>query len=576
MCNTCDMAYIIADNILSPLGETTEQNYNAVLNGNSALAHYSHKWNLPISFCASLFTEEQNKRINKEELTHFESMVLFSIKQAIAQTQIDISSPRVVLVLSTTKGNVEILGDNKHDIQTELPGKSAQKIASILGMTSSPIVVCNACISGVSAIIIASRLIESKVYDYVIVCGADSQSPFIVSGFQSLMALSETVCKPFDMERTGLNLGEAAATIILSNFPKDEYTLDNSWCIENGVIRNDSYHISAPSKKGEGAYLALRSLVDKDVCGEVAFINAHGTATMFNDQMESVAIERSGLSNIPVNAYKGYYGHTMGAAGVLETILSMKALSHNMIIGTKEFNELGVSGKINVLPKSIETNGKKFIKMISGFGGCNASMLVSKGEVKMHANRTTKCSHKVTHHVIITTSQVILDDRVLLEDNIEGLSITSVYKHFVDDYPKFYKMDKLSRLGFVASELLLKAENSNRHEGLEDRAIIIFNSSSSIDSDLKYQKSIENDKEFFPSPSVFVYTLPNIVTGEIALRHRYYGETSFYILPSRNDLLMDKIILSSTLDQSITSILTGWLDYYADNNYIADLKLIEF
>ena len=160
--------------------------------------------------------------------------------------------------------------------------------------------------------------------------------------------------------------------------------------------------------------------------------------------------------------------------------------------------------------------------------------------------------------------------------NIEGLSITSVYKHFVDDYPKFYKMDKLSRLGFVASELLLKAENSNRHEGLEDRAIIIFNSSSSIDSDLKFQKSIENDKEFFPSPSVFVYTLPNIVTGEIALRHRYYGETSFYILPSRNDLLMDKIILSSTLDQSITSILTGWLDYYADNNYIADLKLIEF
>jgi 3-oxoacyl-[acyl-carrier-protein] synthase-1 len=153
------MAYIIADNILSPLGETTEQNYNAVLNGNSALAHYSHKWNLPISFCASLFTEEQNKRINKEELTHFESMVLFSIKQAIAQTQIDISSPRVVLVISTTKGNVEILSDNKHDIQTELPGKSAQKIASILGMTSSPIVVCNACISGVSAIIIASRLI---------------------------------------------------------------------------------------------------------------------------------------------------------------------------------------------------------------------------------------------------------------------------------------------------------------------------------------------------------------------------------------------------------------------------------
>ena len=316
-------------------------------------------------------------------------------------------------------------------------------------------------------------------------------------------------------------------------------------------------------------------MVDKNVSDEVAFINAHGTATMFNDQMESVAIERSGLSNIPVNAYKGYYGHTMGAAGVLETILSMKALSHNMIIGTKEFNELGVSGKINVLPKSVESSGKKFIKMISGFGGGNASVLVSKGEAKMHSNRITKCSYKVTHHIIITTKQVILDDLVLLED-IAGLSITSVYKRFVDDYPKFYKMDMLSRLGFVASELLLKAENSKMHEGLEDRAIILFNSSSSIDSDLKYQKSIEDDKNFFPSPSVFVYTLPNIVTGEIALRHRYYGETSFYILPYRNEIQMRDILLSSTLDPSTSSILTGWLDYYADNNYIADLKLIEF
>jgi 3-oxoacyl-[acyl-carrier-protein] synthase-1 len=114
------------------------------------------------------------------------------------------------------------------------------------------------------------------------------------------------------------------------------------------------------------------------------------------------------------------------------------------------------------------------------------------------------------------------------------------------------------------------------HEGLEDRAIILFNSSSSIDSDLKYQKSIEDDKNFFPSPSVFVYTLPNIVTGEIALRHRYYGETSFYILPYRNEIQMRDILLSSTLDPSTSSILTGWLDYYADNNYIADLKLIEF
>ena len=107
--------------------------------------------------------------------------------------------------------------------------------------------------------------------------------------------------------------------------------------------------------------------------------------------------------------------------------------------------------------------------------------------------------------------------------------MTAIYKQYIDDYPKFYKMDSLSRLGFVATELLLNAEGQRKDIPTEDRAVILFNRSSSIMADKKYLVSIKDPEDYFPSPSVFVYTLPNIVTGEIAMRNLYHGETSFYI-----------------------------------------------
>ena len=140
--------------------------------------------------------------------------------------------------------------------------------------------------------------------------------------------------------------------------------------IGSGAIRNDATHISNPAKNGEGSYLALKAVVSDGDQKSLAFINAHGTATIFNDQMESVAIERAGLMDIPVNAYKGYYGHTMGAAGVLETILSMSALD------AQGYEELGVSGHISLSASHQSTSKSAFVKMLSGFGGCNAALLL--------------------------------------------------------------------------------------------------------------------------------------------------------------------------------------------------------
>ncbi len=177
--------------------------------------------------------------------------------------------------------------------------------------------------------------------------------------------------------------------------------------------------------------------------------------------------------------------------------------------------------------------------------------------------------------------------------------LTAIYKQYIGGYSKYYKMDGLSRLGFIASELLLKAEAGALHlhplgvpadlqsggkqdvskiEHLShdfDRAVILFNRSSSIASDKKYLASIADKDNYFPSPSIFVYTLPNIVTGEIAIRNGYHGETSFYVLADKDEAQMQEILHTAFMDGQTKSAVTGWLDYEDATHFEADLYIVE-
>lgn len=566
------MTYIIADHILSPLGETTEANYSAIQAYRSALRRYDDYPGIPEPFSAALFSKEQQAEIHIDGLTRFESMAVRSIREALSECKADLTKARVVFILSTTKGNIELLTEDATE-ERILPGVCAQHIIEASGIEASgikatPIVVCNACISGLSALILASRLLENNDYDYAIVCGADCQGPFIISGFQSLKALSADACRPFDIERTGMNLGEAAATIILSRKPQTS----DDWGIATGCIRNDAYHISAPSKKGEGAFQTLQAVLCNNDSSSLAVVNSHGTATMFNDQMESVAIERSSLTAVPVNSLKGYFGHTMGAAGILETIITMRATDNQTVLGTKGFAEMGVSGSIRLSSDHQSAKGRSFIKMLSGFGGCNAAIWCS------HDNRQPDNLPprrvKEIHHVIVTPDSLIIDGHSRPITSHGSQLLTDIYRQDIGDYPKFYKMDPLSRLGFVASELLLQTEKTEEQEtNRSDRAIVFFNRSSSAITDRRYLETISHPEDYFPSPSLFVYTLPNIVTGEIAIRHHYQGETSFYLLPYRDDAVMAQVIQATLADPHTTSIISGWIDYADDQTFVADLTL---
>lgn len=168
--------------------------------------------------------------------------------------------------------------------------------------------------------------------------------------------------------------------------------------------------------------------------------------------------------------------------------------------------------------------------------------------------------------VKITPSETILNGKVISEKGIIEL-----YREYAGDYPKFFKMDSLCKLGFMGAELLLKDYSI---EEKENCAVILFNRNGSLITDRNYEDTITNGNDYFPSPALFVYTLANIVTGEIAIRHKIYGETSFYVTDKYDEDYMLSIVKNTLMTSNPSMILYGWVDYNNEGDYLADLKLL--
>ena len=179
------------------------------------------------------------------------------------------------------------------------------------------------------------------------------------------------------------------------------------------------------------------------------------------------------------------------------------------------------------------------------------------------------------HYVVITPETVKLNGISINHAEQGNALLTELYRAYIGDYPKFFKMDTLSKLGFVASEMLLKDEGKERFVSREDCAVVLFNKTASLQADTNYQLTIQDPENFFPSPAAFVYTLPNIVTGEIAIRNKYYGETSFIVMESCDAHIMAQQLMNAFQDPMTQSILGGWLDCNDENHFEARLFLVE-
>lgn len=566
------MSYCIAHNISSPLGWTSADNYRAVRAGKSCLCVHRDTWRQP-PFLASIFelyAVEQHyasviaKPNPRAPYTRFEQLVISSITEALSHTRVNPAGRDTLLILSTTKGNVELLDIYSRFIPLSrvLPAETAAVIARHFRMVRTPIVVSNACISGACALAYADRLLRSdRSLHNVIVCGCDVQSRFTISGFMSFKAVSPEPCRPFDKDRRGLNLGEAAATIILSN----DYTERPAWNIAAGAIRNDANHISGPSRTGEGSYRALCAAMQDITPDDLAFVNVHGTATPYNDEMEAIALSRAGLEATPVNALKGIYGHTMGAAGVLESVISMMAADEGVVLPTTGFHELGVSRPVSVSAEARPAKTKTFIKLLSGFGGCNAAIRWTHAVLPIAIPPSARFTALAT--VRLAPWGLVINGEPVLGG--QGLTLDYVYRNLVGGYPKFHKMDGMCRLAFLCAEFLARNFQQNKDTALpEETAVVLAGRQGCLANDEEYQRHIS-----FPSPATFVYTLPNIATGEIAIRHHFHGETSFFYMEENNAEAMRRLTALAFQDPATHYAIAGWVDYSAPDNFDAVVSL---
>jgi 3-oxoacyl-[acyl-carrier-protein] synthase-1 len=395
------MSRIISDNIISPLGSSSTENYLRVKNGESGIAEYVDPYGVPGKFCLSRFSQELIETVPRYPgCSLFEDLIIMSVKAALEHTDIDAGAPSTLFVISSIIGNAGMMGEYIETSDGKVEAKayhdqlglseSSQRITNVLGNPNTPVVISNACISGVSAQLFADRMLSMGRFKNVIVTGCDMLSKFVLSGFNSLRAVSRRPCRPFDECRTGVNLGEAAATMVLSG--DSDAKIGECWRLVAGAQRNDSFHISAPSPKAEGCFSAIRSVLKDYDVSKIACVNAHGTATMYNDEMEAMALTRMGLQDLPVYSLKGYVGHTMGASGIIESIISMKAVEDHTVIGTRGFEALGVRNPVHIVKRNQSTDKRAFLKIISGFGGVNAAVVYEK-EAKDDKG-TTSCSNR--------------------------------------------------------------------------------------------------------------------------------------------------------------------------------------
>ncbi|PHS67656.1 MAG: beta-ketoacyl synthase [Flavobacterium sp.] len=373
-------AFINNHNIISSLGFTSEENFNNLTSEVSGIQKYKRD-NGEFYFSSQVDKKKIDKAFSEietiENYTTLEKMMILSVINILKESQLKITD-RTGLIIATTKGNIITLSpkskfysDKKRSYLPEL-GKQIQQF---FNFKNEAIVLSNACVSGVLAVAVAQRFVKDGVYDEVVVVSGDLVSEFILSGFTSFQAISDEPCKPFSKNRTGITIGEAVASAIVSSEKKD-----NSIEILGAGSCNDANHISGPSRTGEGLVLSVQSaLKEANISNnEIDYISAHGTATNYNDEMEAVAFGRLKMLDVPLNSLKGYYGHTLGASGLLETIIGIKSLQNSTLITSKGFDEIGVSEPINIIETTTNKELNVFLKTASGFGGCNTAVIFKK------------------------------------------------------------------------------------------------------------------------------------------------------------------------------------------------------
>lgn len=532
--------------VITPLASGTDETVEMIMCGESALADDGTFGMYAGRIPSQVYAAPEMESYAAQGYTPLESLAVLSVERLMKACGGKFP-PRTGWFFSTTKGNVSLLDNDGCLSGGELDSRvyldrSAQRVVDRFSPGSRVTVISNACISGLSAMIVARREILAGHISHAVVIGADMLSRFVTEGFLSFRSVSGSPCRPYDASRDGLTLGEACAAVFLTS--DRSLAPSPALLFAGGAITDDANHISGPSRTGDGlAYAMEEALHESGLCADrISFVNMHGTATVYNDEMESKAVHLAGLENCPVNSLKGYFGHTLGASGVLESILSAEQIRRGTVFGTKGFASCGTPMPLHVSPSHLYGRTPvSCLKTASGFGGCNAAAVFVLEEQYDAWVRAGECGGMApAYSAGVNGVRCMEYARVVLDNGQEPFAsyIRGLYRSDGIPNMKFFKMDDLCKCGYMAAQRAFHAlaersgctwEELRDFIGVRNIAVVLYNASSSLDTDMAHMDIVRKNGHGEASPSVFVYTLPNVVSGEICIRFGIKGENTFFI-----------------------------------------------
>ena len=370
--------------VISAVGNGVESLRNALQSNTSGL-RASSRFNHARFQSSIVGAALDESKLTDNPAHQLASIALTEAKAHRHAAIVGVSSNRVGLVLSTTKANIEALerlsdgrpcsGAARRHLQPEL---LAADLAAEFGARGPVQNISVACVSGLVALMQGAKLIQRNTVDAVFVVGVDHLSAFVMAGFTALKAIDPLGCRPFDRDRCGLTPGEAGAAIVLV---RGDLLAPNAIKIRGWGSSNDANHMTGPSRDGSGLAQAIRAALNSAqlLPSDIDYINVHGTGTPYNDAMESAALRTVFSEGCPpISGLKGMLGHTLGAAGVVETIACVLAMEGNILPGTPRLTNLAEHVPTSLLkePRSARSV-KHVLKLNTGFGGANGALILS-------------------------------------------------------------------------------------------------------------------------------------------------------------------------------------------------------
>ncbi len=582
--------------IISSLGNNLEETHNSLISQESGISNIDIlETNHSGDFLVGEVKQAHNELIKLAEVdetiawTRTALLGIIAAKQAIKDSEIN-NYNNVALVSASTVGGMDRSELYYKDFLTEAKnfkyidshhaGNSTEMIAEQCGIDGLITTISTACSSSLNSIMFGARLIKNGKTNCAIVGGTDALSKFTLNGFNTLMILDKGHCRPFDSTRTGLNLGEGAAYLVLEDMDTAIAASKKIYAEVSGYANaNDAFHQTASSNNGEGPFLAMQNALSEAKLspGNIDYINAHGTGTDNNDLTEGVAIKRLfGDSIPPFSSTKAYTGHTLGAAGVIESVISIIALTEKIIPPNINFKNVIPDIGIEPVTELMSLDEMNHVITNSfGFGGNDSSVIFSN--VNQNITESDSEISFNTHQAYIVglgcvspqntlSRDTFLDEVFEIDDSFLQI-LKPNYRDYID--PKqLRRMSKIVRMGIVSAKVAVKDAGIDNYDAI----VTGTGMGCQIDTEKFLNSMIENDEGLL-TPTSFIQSTHNTVGGSIALgnNNHNYNLTYVHRTFSFESALLDGLMLLN--EEKASNILLGGFDEITDESWLIKTKI---